>query len=157
MATPLNPGLARFWRSILFASWLTRGKPQSGKEEADMQGWSGAVNLVFTGDGGGAWHCVFEAGRTWVRAGAHPEPRGSVKIAVPDFFRLLAGEGSYATMLMLGDVSIEGEGLSGNVFWAILARVRGSAAKSGLGGWLARRWINRCLAESGTTCKLRTE
>lgn len=157
MGAAINPGLARFWKTILFANWLTRGKPQSGKELADMQGWSGAVNLVFTGEGGATWHCAFEPGRTWVRPGAHPAPRGTVRISVEDFFRLLAGQGSYATMLMLGDVGIEGEGLAGNVFWGILARVRGSLAKGGIGGWLARRWIDGVLARSGTTLALKVE
>ena len=153
----MNPGLAKFWKTILFANWLARGKPQSGKEAADMQGWSGAVNLVFTGEGGGAWHCAFEPGRAWVRAGAHPAPRGTVTIAVDDFFRLLAGSGSFATMLMLGDVQVVGEGLAGNVFWGILARVRGSASAGGLAGWLGRRFVNGVLEKSGTGYTLRTE
>lgn len=154
MSTSVNPGLAKFWKSILFANWLTRGKPQDPKEFADMQGWSGAVNLAFEGEGGGTWHCAFEPGRSFVRAGAHPEPRGTVRIKVDDFFKLLAGQGSYFTMLMLGDVIIDGEGLAGNVLFGIVSRVRASLLKGGIGGWLARRWINGVLARSGTTYAL---
>lgn len=157
MSVSLNPGLDKFWRSIVFANWLTRGKPQSGKEMADMQGWSGVVNLVFTGEDGGTWHCAFEPGRTWVRPGAHPEPRGTVKVATPEFFRLLAGQGSYFTCLMTGDIEIQGEGLAGNVFWGIIARVQGSLKKGGLGGWLAKRWVRDVLAKSGTSYTLPQE
>lgn len=153
----MNPGLAKFWKTLLFANWLGRGKPRSAKEEADMAGWSGVVNLVFTGAGGGAWHVEFEPGRTWLRAGAHARPRGTVSIAVPDFFRLLAGEASFATLLMLGDVTVEGEGLAGNVFWGILRRIRESAAKGGIAGWLGRRFVTQVLEASGTSYTLRTE
>lgn len=153
----MNPGLAKFWSTILWANWLGRGKPQSAKEASDLEGWSGAVNLVFSGDGGGTWHCLFEPGRTWVRAGAHPAPRGTVTIKVDDFFRLLSGEGSYATMLMLGDLAIQGEGLSANVFWGIVRRVRGNASAGGIAGWFGRRFVNNVLRLSGTPYQLRVD
>ena len=146
----MNRGLALFWNGVIFLNRLSRGRPMSAKEESDLRGWSGAINVAIEGPEGGEWRIEVAEERCWISRGAHTSPRASIRMDPVALFSMVSGRASIFSLNLTGAVTTTGEGLSGIMLWAIISRVRALAASRGPAGWLASLWLRRALALSGT-------
>lgn len=117
----------------------------AGGDAPDLSGFSGAVNVEVTGEGGGTWHCLLEPGRLRFREGPHPEPRARVRVAASDFVRMLSGELAPSTAALMGRIRSEGDGHAGMILGGIVALFHTARKERGFRGWLVRRWARRIL------------
>lgn len=117
-------------------------------DRAETSGFTGAFNLVFTGEGGGSWHCLLKDDSLQFMKGAHPTPRGAVSVSVQDFFKMLSGELSYVTAEMTGRIKISGEGHTSMLLGAIITQLHAMEKRSDMRGRITRWLVNRAMKKS---------
>lgn len=154
MDTSVNPGLKRFFDDLV---WYTRlmGSRWLVGEHVDQRGFRGAVNLVFGPADGHAWHCLFTDRGFRFYKGRHPQPLGTVTLDQDLFLKMLAGQTSYYTAEMTGQIRVEGDGHSAWVVSSTILQALSRARRHGLAGWLARWHLRSVLRRSGLGYELK--
>ncbi len=149
MNNSTNPGLKTFFGTLVFLTRLSGGKIRGGGEKVDLTGFTGSINLEFTGDGGSTWHCVVAKNYARFFPGANANARATVTVSVDDFFKMLSGKSSPYTAGLTGRVRVKGEGHAGMMMGGIVTQVDTMRKSKGLPGVLARWWTDRVLRKSG--------
>lgn len=131
-AAVIFDGLARLSR-------LGGGRTERSPDE--LRGAQGCIVFDFGTDG--AWTMEVRAGRVFFRRGVAPTSRATVAMESRELLALLDGTSSFMVSQMSGKIRIRGDGHAGLVLGNVVADIRANAAKAGIRGWLARRWIHR--------------
>ncbi|MBI2058346.1 MAG: SCP2 sterol-binding domain-containing protein [Nitrospirae bacterium] len=150
MNNSANPGLRAFFGTLVLLTRLSGGKVRGGGEKVDLTGFTGSINMEFTGAGGSTWHCVVAKNYVRFFPGAEANARATVTLSVEDFFKMLAGKTSPYTAGLTGRVRVKGEGHAGMMVGGIVTQVDTLRKTKGLAGVLARWWTDRVLRKSGT-------
>jgi putative sterol carrier protein len=134
---------------LVFLTRLSGGKVRGGGEKVDITGFTGSINLEFTGDGGAQWHCSIAKNYVRFFPGADPNARGTVSVSVDDFFKMLAGKTSPSTAGLTGRVRVLGEGHAAMMVGGIISQAQTMRKARGFPGALARWWTDRVMRKSG--------
>lgn len=146
---PVNAGLSALFDGFVFMTKYFRGSRMLRADRAETSGFTGTFNLVFTGEGGGSWHCLLKDDSLQFMKGAHENPRGTVSVSVQDFFRMLSGELSYVTAEMTGRIKITGEGHTSMLLGAIITQLHAMEKRKDLRGKITRWLVQRAINKSG--------
>ena len=150
---PVDPGLKRFFGSLVWLSRLGGGRLLGG-DKMDRRGLEGCVNLVFGDATDEIWNCRLSPGGVQFAAGADVDPLGTVRLTADVFLQLLSGRTSMSTAQMTGRVLVQGDGHCGMLLASLIGQTRSQAARAGLRGWLMRRFVRSVLGKSPTGYEL---
>ena len=150
---PVDPGLKRFFGRLVWLSRLGGGRLLAG-QEMDRRGFEGSVNFAFGDSQDAVWYCRISQTGVQFAAGAEENPLGTVRMTADVFLQLLSGRTSMSIAQMTGRVLVEGDGHCSLLLSSLIGQTRLRAARTGIQGWLTRRFVRSVLNKSPTGYEL---